>query len=71
MTYEQHMGEYRRLHDQAMAHLETFNAFSPDTRNWSEWHKYRELSKQANRHHGVAAAMLTRALRKFERGPAR
>lgn len=61
MTREQHYAEYQRLNAIAREHLNNSieNGF-----NRPEYLEYRETMKQANKHHGIASAMMTRSINK-------
>ena len=61
MTREQHYAEYKRLNAIAREHLNNSieNGF-----NRPEYLEYKEIMKQANKHRGIASAMMTRSINK-------
>lgn len=66
MKRNEHMREYKRLWDLAMLHLQAFNASAGEHKtDWDEYKQYREIMKQANRHHGTASMMLTKEIKKL------
>lgn len=70
MTRNEHMKEYRRLWELAMVHLRSFNGNGSTDRKgaFEEYKQFRELMKQAQRHHGTAQMMLTKEINKLARG---